>query len=63
MYSKFTDLLPSEVLDEDEVQRPDDDEIRSATERTQQALEKITNQKISAAMPVQVRRERCLVLA
>ncbi|XP_037083722.1 SNW domain-containing protein 1-like [Pollicipes pollicipes] len=58
VYSKYTDLLPSEVLDEDEVQRPDDDEIRSATEKTQQALEKITNQKISAAMPVQAAEKK-----
>ena len=44
VYSKFTDLLPSEVRDEDdpEMARPDDDEILEATEKTRMALEKLT---------------------
>ena len=54
VYSKFTDLLPSEVRDEDdpEMARPDDDEILEATEKTRMALEKLTSSKITAAMPV-----------
>ncbi|CAH2987430.1 unnamed protein product [Chilo suppressalis] len=54
IYSKLTDLLPSEVLAEDDptLQKPDDDEIQDITEKTKLALEKLTNAKISAAMPV-----------
>jgi len=54
VYSKFTDLLPKEVTDEDnaELQRPDEDEVAEATEKTRAALEKLTSSKISAAMPV-----------
>ena len=54
VYSKFTDLLPAEVRDEDdpEMQRPDDDEILETTEKTRMALEKLTSSKITAAMPV-----------
>ncbi|XP_059045911.1 puff-specific protein Bx42 [Achroia grisella] len=54
IYSKLTDLLPSEVLAEDDpsLQKPDDEDIQELTEKTKQALEKLTNAKISAAMPV-----------
>ncbi|KAL4707518.1 hypothetical protein ACJJTC_000270 [Scirpophaga incertulas] len=54
IYSKLTDLLPSEVLAEDDpsLQRPTDEEIQDITEKTKLALEKLTNAKISAAMPV-----------
>ncbi|CAG9789983.1 unnamed protein product [Diatraea saccharalis] len=54
IYSKLTDLLPSEVLAEDDpsLQKPDEDEIQDITEKTKLALEKLTNAKISAAMPV-----------
>merc|ERR1719166_457023 len=55
VYSKFTDLLPAEVRGDDEdpdMIRPDEDEIKDSTEKTRQALEKLTNSKISAAMPV-----------
>ena len=55
VYSKFTDLLPAEVRGDDEdpdMIRPDDEEIKDSTEKTRQALEKLTNSKISAAMPV-----------
>ncbi|CAH0718430.1 unnamed protein product, partial [Brenthis ino] len=54
IYSKLTDLLPSEVLAEDDptLQKPTDDDIQDITERTKLALEKLTNAKISAAMPV-----------
>ncbi|XP_038217224.1 puff-specific protein Bx42 isoform X2 [Zerene cesonia] len=54
IYSKLTDLLPSEVLAEDDptLQKPTDDDIQDITEKTKLALEKLTNAKISAAMPV-----------
>ncbi|XP_045781121.1 puff-specific protein Bx42 [Maniola jurtina] len=54
IYSKLTDLLPSEVLAEDDatLQKPTEDDIQDITEKTKQALEKLTNAKISAAMPV-----------
>ena len=53
MYSKFSDLLPAEVRDEDdpEMIRPDDDEVLESTEKTRAALEKLTSSKITAAMP------------
>lgn len=54
VYSSINQLLPAEVLSEDaeELQRPSADEINDITESTRQALEKLTNQKIAAAMPV-----------
>jgi len=54
VYSKFTDLLPAEVRDEDdpELSRPDDEEVLETTEKTRMALEKLTSSKITAAMPV-----------
>ena len=54
VYSNINQLLPAEVLAEDaeELQRPSKDEIQDITESTRRALEKLTNQKIAAAMPV-----------
>lgn len=54
VYSKFTDLLPKEMTNEDdpELQKPDDEAIIEATEKTRAALEKLTASKISSAMPV-----------
>ncbi|KPJ01168.1 Puff-specific protein Bx42 [Papilio xuthus] len=54
IYSKLTDLLPSEVLAEDDpsLQKPTEDDIQDITEKTKLALEKLTNAKISAALPV-----------
>lgn len=54
IYSKLTDLLPSEVLAEDDpsLQKPNEEDINEVTEKTRLALEKLTNAKISAAMPV-----------
>jgi SNW domain-containing protein 1 len=53
VYSKYTDLLPVEVREEDdpELQRPDDEEVQDTTEKTRMALEKLTSTKISAALP------------
>ncbi|XP_021258147.1 SNW domain-containing protein 1 [Numida meleagris] len=54
IYSKYTDLVPKEVMnvDDPELQRPDEDTIREITEKTRAALEKSVSQKIAAAMPV-----------
>ncbi|XP_063543220.1 puff-specific protein Bx42 [Cydia strobilella] len=54
IYSKLTDLLPSEVLAEEDptLQKPSEDDIQDITEKTKLALEKLTNAKISAALPV-----------
>jgi SNW domain-containing protein 1 len=53
VYSNINQLLPAEVLSEnaEELQRPDEEAINDITEQTRKALEKLTNQKISAAMP------------
>lgn len=60
VHSKFTDLIPREILDEDdpELQRPDEDAVEETTEATRKALEKLTNEKISAAMPVKRAEQR-----
>jgi SNW domain-containing protein 1 len=54
IFSKFSDLLPSEVRDENdtELQKPDEEEVFDSTEKTRQALEKLTSSKITAALPV-----------
>lgn len=54
VYSKFTDLLPTEVTNDDEsgYHKPPSEDEEELTEKTRQALEKMTQSKISAAMPV-----------
>lgn len=54
VYSKLSDLLPVEVVDENDpsLEKPPQEEVDDITERTRQALMKITNSKIAAAMPV-----------
>lgn len=54
VYSNISQLLPAEVLAEDDelLQRPNDEKVAETTEETRRALEKITNQKVSAALPV-----------
>uniref|UniRef100_A0A3P8TD98 SNW domain-containing protein 1 n=1 Tax=Amphiprion percula TaxID=161767 RepID=A0A3P8TD98_AMPPE len=54
IFSKYTDLLPKEVLNQDtpELQRPDEEAVRELTEKTRAALDKQVSQKIAAAMPV-----------
>lgn len=44
VYSKLSDLLPSAITSEDdpELQRPSMEEIEDTTEKTRQALEKLT---------------------
>ncbi|KAM4663093.1 SNW domain-containing protein 1 [Discoglossus pictus] len=54
VFSKYTDLIPKEVMNEDDpdLQRPDEEAIQELTDKTRQALEKAVSQKIAAAMPV-----------
>lgn len=54
VYSSISQLLPAEVLaeDADELQRPDEETVMETTEETRLALEKLTNQKITSALPV-----------
>uniref|UniRef100_A0A8C4NSZ3 SNW domain-containing protein 1 n=1 Tax=Dicentrarchus labrax TaxID=13489 RepID=A0A8C4NSZ3_DICLA len=54
VFSKYTDLLPKEVLNEDtpELQKPDEEAVKELTEKTRAALDKQVSQKIAAAMPV-----------
>ena len=52
IYSKLQDLLPSEVLNPEELAKPDEEEVHKTTEATKAALEKLINSKISAALPV-----------
>uniref|UniRef100_A0A3P9JE38 SNW domain-containing protein 1 n=2 Tax=Oryzias latipes TaxID=8090 RepID=A0A3P9JE38_ORYLA len=54
IYSKYTDLLPKEVLNEDAsgLQKPDEEAVEELTEKTRAALQKQVSQKIAAAMPV-----------
>ncbi|CAF1312554.1 unnamed protein product [Didymodactylos carnosus] len=54
VYSKFTDLLPIEVREDDpSLQKPSEDDLKEKTEKTRQALEKMIATKVSAALPVQ----------
>uniref|UniRef100_A0A3P8ZMQ2 SNW domain-containing protein 1 n=1 Tax=Esox lucius TaxID=8010 RepID=A0A3P8ZMQ2_ESOLU len=54
IFSKYTDLLPKEVLNDDapELQKPDEEAVKELTEKTRDALMKQVSQKIAAAMPV-----------
>ncbi|XP_023715014.2 puff-specific protein Bx42 [Cryptotermes secundus] len=54
IYSKLTDLLPAEVVAEDDpsLERPSEDDVQETTEKTRLALERLTHTKIAAAMPV-----------
>lgn len=52
IYSKMRDLLPTEMLNPEELAKPDEEEIRKTTEETKAALEKLISSKISAALPV-----------
>ena len=54
IYNKLSDLLPKEVLNENDpsLQKPTEDEIDDNTEKTRRALEMLTQSKISAALPV-----------
>ncbi|KAK9872575.1 hypothetical protein WA026_018707 [Henosepilachna vigintioctopunctata] len=54
VYSKLSDLLPTEVVAENDpsLEKPSQEDIEENTEKTRLALMKITNSKIAAAMPV-----------
>ncbi|CAJ0586364.1 unnamed protein product, partial [Mesorhabditis spiculigera] len=54
VHTKLSDMK-SKAWDEDDedLQKPDDEETRAATEATRQALEQLTQTKISSALPVQ----------
>jgi len=60
VYSKYTDLFPKEITSEDdpELHKPDDENMKETTEKTRQALEKLTQSKIVAAMPVRCAEKR-----
>ena len=53
IYSKLSDLIPVEVMSEHDpsLEKPDAEDVEELTESTRQALMKITNSKIAAAMP------------
>ena len=54
VFSKFIDILPAEITNEDDptLHKPSDEEIADITEKTRLALERITNSKVEAALPV-----------
>ena len=53
VYSKYTDLVPKQMEEDDpELEKPDDEAIMENTEKTKNALEALVQSKISAAMPV-----------
>ena len=54
VYSKLQDLLPYDLTaeDEEDLKKPDDEEIAKITEDTKRALEKLTHSKVTSAMPV-----------
>ncbi|XP_074852803.1 SNW domain-containing protein 1 [Carettochelys insculpta] len=54
IYSKYTDLVPKEIMnmDDPDLQRPDEEAVKELTEKTRAALEKSVSQKVAAAMPV-----------
>ncbi|XP_071833773.1 SNW domain-containing protein 1-like [Apostichopus japonicus] len=54
IHSKPQDLVAKPITDEDDpdIQRPDEEVVEETTEKTREALQKLVNSKISAAMPV-----------
>ncbi|KAK7597778.1 hypothetical protein V9T40_010003 [Parthenolecanium corni] len=52
--SKYKDLITSEITEDEDrcLQKPGEEKIQDTVERTRKALERVTNSKISAAMPV-----------
>merc|ERR1711953_19443 len=60
VHSKFQDLVPKEILDENDasLNRPDQDKMDEVTQSTREALEKLTNEKISASMPGQCAKKQ-----
>merc|ERR1712168_577391 len=60
VHSKFSDLVPKEILDENDasLNRPDQDKVDEVTQATREALEKLTNDKIAASMPGQCAKKQ-----
>merc|ERR1711953_1545374 len=60
VHSKFSDLVPKEILDENDasLNRPDLDKVDEVTQATREALEKLTNDKIAASMPGQCAKKQ-----
>ncbi|CAL8087293.1 unnamed protein product [Calicophoron daubneyi] len=53
IYSKFSDLLPKTIEDDDpELSKPSQEVIEETTEKTRRALESLVEQKVAAAAPV-----------
>ncbi|XP_054168487.1 SNW domain-containing protein 1-like [Oppia nitens] len=52
IYHKLQDLLPQEVRDDSVLEKPDEEFINKTTEETRLALQRLTQTKISAALPV-----------
>ena len=54
VYSKLSDLLPSEVMNEDDIsmQLPNEDISEELSQKTAKALQNIIGSKVAAAMPV-----------
>jgi SNW domain-containing protein 1 len=52
IYHKLQDLLPTELLNDDELLKPNEEEVEETTEATRLALQNLTQSKISAALPV-----------
>ncbi|EFP05332.1 hypothetical protein GCK72_018079 [Caenorhabditis remanei] len=53
VYSKLNDMKAKTWNeDDDDIQKPDDDAVIDATEKTRLALEKIVNSKVASALPV-----------
>lgn len=66
IYSKLSDLLPVEVMNENDpsLERPSQEELDEITENTRQALSRLTNSKIAAAMPVRcAEKQVCVTLS
>ena len=55
VFSKFTDMLPKQVTEDDpDLMRPDAETVKETTEKTKKALEALVSAKVAAAMPVHV---------
>ena len=62
MHSKFQDLVPKQIDEDDpSFERPDEEAIQDSTEKTRLALEKLVSGKISAAMPVKAAEKQAPV--
>nr|CDS32800.1 SNW domain containing 1 [Hymenolepis microstoma]CUU97437.1 hypothetical transcript [Hymenolepis microstoma] len=58
VYSKFSDLLPKTIEDDDEeLRKPTKESVEETTEKTKKALEALVEQKVTASLPVR-RAER-----